>query len=272
MKKVTFFIFILLVFFVGLRFFFKNLGVTKAYFVYSKVLDTITKLTIDTNLNIKPILIAHAGGYNKSYTYTNTLEAFNTSLLNGFNYFEADFITTSDGHYVSVHDWKNITGNDQSLSFSDFNKIRKSKFGTLLQMEELVDWVLMHHVYLITDGKVDNIQLLTNMIAYSDSVKKYIIPQTYTFEETIVVKKMGFDKIIFTNYKAGYPLWMLNTIWKSGLVWAITIPSSNRNILVYKFILAKNTRLFMHTINEQSKINALFDAGVYGFYTDWLKP
>ena len=124
MKKVTFFIFFILIFFVSLRGFFKNPKVAKAYFVYSKVLDTITKLTIDTNLNTKPILIAHAGGSNNSYTYTNSLEAFNISLSNGFNYFEADFITTSDGHYVSVHDWKNITGNEQSLSFSDFNKIK----------------------------------------------------------------------------------------------------------------------------------------------------
>lgn len=271
MKKIILFIFILFLSLIGFKFFFKNTKVAKAFFIYSKSLGTVNSASIDSNLNTSPILIAHAGGAYKGNAYTNSMEAFDQSLLNGFTYFEADFVSTIDGHYVSAHNWKFITGKEERLSLDNFKKIRKSKFGSLLQMEELISWILKHHVYLITDSKEENIRLLSTMIAYSDAVKQYVIPQTYTFEETMLVKQMGFDRIIFTNYNAKYPLWMLNTIWKSGLVWAITIPASPSNLLLYKYIIPKNTRLFMHTLNDQSQVNALFTAGVNGFYTDRLK-
>lgn len=226
-------------------------------------------------LSLKPILIAHAGGAFKGEPYTNTMEAFENSYTKGFVYYEADFNASLDNHFVCIHDWEATSVRMYSepgrLSKAAFLS-KKTVFGTLISMETLIDWVIKNRVFLITDGKEANLRLLADMMQYSDSVKKYVIPQTYNFKEIYQVKKMGFEKVIFTNYVKNYPLWMLNTIWKSGLVWGITIPISTKNLLTYKLLLNKNIRLFMHTINDQKIANKLFEDGVDGFYTDTLSP
>ena len=48
-------------------------------------------------------LIAHAGGANDGYIYTNSKEALASALDNGFRYVELDLYETSDSNVVCLH-------------------------------------------------------------------------------------------------------------------------------------------------------------------------
>lgn len=50
-------------------------------------------------------LIAHAGDGYREEMYTNSINALNTNKKN-FDLFEIDFVTTSDGELVCLHDWE----------------------------------------------------------------------------------------------------------------------------------------------------------------------
>ncbi|MCK4824891.1 sulfatase-like hydrolase/transferase, partial [bacterium] len=56
--------------------------------------------------NFQPLRVAHAGGGIRGKTYTNSLDALDQNIENGFLYFELDFSFTKDGRLVCIHDWK----------------------------------------------------------------------------------------------------------------------------------------------------------------------
>ena len=61
-----------------------------------------TKLIPDFLVN----RVAHAGGGIRGKTYTNSLDALDQNIKNGFVYFEIDFSLTKDDQLVCLHDWK----------------------------------------------------------------------------------------------------------------------------------------------------------------------
>ena len=54
----------------------------------------------------RALRVAHAGGGINGKTYTNSYEALNLNIKNGFTYFEIDFSFTRDNRLVCLHDWK----------------------------------------------------------------------------------------------------------------------------------------------------------------------
>lgn len=75
--------------------------------------------------------IAHAGGGLGKRTYTNSYEALDSNIKNGFKYFELDFTFASDDRLVCIHDWK--------INFKRTFGIETNRRLTLEEFEDLAD-------------------------------------------------------------------------------------------------------------------------------------
>jgi lipoteichoic acid synthase len=116
------------------------------------------------NSGLNDIFIAHAGGAIDSLTYSNSLEALNSSYKKGCRLFELDIIETSDGKYVAAHDWsvfKQITdypsGTDETpLTEDQFLSLRIYKKYTPLNMQRINDWFSDHNDAILVTDKVNS--------------------------------------------------------------------------------------------------------------------
>lgn len=105
--------------------------------------------------------IAHAGGVVDGYVYTNSLEALNQSYEMGFKLFELDIQTTSDKHFVAVHDWKSwkkatqFSGNIPPTRAEFLSQKMYGKF-TPLDLAAINQWFAQHaDAVLVTDKTND---------------------------------------------------------------------------------------------------------------------
>ena len=109
--------------------------------------------------------IAHAGGGIESYIYTNSLEAVNKSINNGFKLIEIDLKETSDNIFVGIHNWslfKNITNfeetSNKKLTLNEIKNLRINKKYKPITIEEInMIFSKNKDLYLVTD-KTNNFE------------------------------------------------------------------------------------------------------------------
>ncbi|MGF1753570.1 hypothetical protein L4C33_08240, partial [Vibrio makurazakiensis] len=126
---------------------------------YENENNNIANLIIQSNY-----LIAHAGGGIDGLKYTNSLEAVENSIRNGFKMIELDLLTSLDGEIVAAHDWNHfhsITDSNQTNKISHFDFMRKKIYGTYhpLDIATATDKLNKNDIILITD----KIQDLNNL-------------------------------------------------------------------------------------------------------------
>lgn len=220
----------------------------------------------------QPIYISHAGGEIDGMTYTNSKDAFNASIDKGLKYIEVDFLRTSDGHFVLLHEWKSVVNLfgvvEKIYSLEEFKSLKMFNNLESMTLDDLVKWLRQHKdVYIITDTKDDNLLLLTTIQKNYPDVIRQIIPQIYTFNEYEPVKKLGYDHIIYTLYKSLQTNEEIINEVKGIKFFAITMPiervRSGLSEQLQQFV-------YCHTINDLTTVNELKQLGVDGFYTDVL--
>lgn len=110
--------------------------------------------------------IAHAGGAIEGHRYTNSREAVEQSLRNGFVFIELDIVETTDGHLVAAHGWEDFrtfTGREGkgALSLAEFKDSKIFGRFTPLTMEDIVEIFRAHPAaVLVTDKIRDHAKLL----------------------------------------------------------------------------------------------------------------
>ena len=227
--------------------------------------DNLTK--IDRNFKFDE-LIAHAGGSVNGLTYTNSLEALNINYNEGFRFFEIDLYVTNDNKILLYHNYK------KSLDQNELKLLLEKYSLSAMTIEDLCKWVSEKpDVYIIThvrqSGKnIDIMKLIS--LNYHNVIDRFI-PQVYSFKEYFSVRKLGFDKIIFSIYLKKYSNGVIVKFIDKYPISALTMPANR----VYKDFIKQvndhNTLVFVHTVNDLDEMNVLKSLGVYGFYTDFIK-
>lgn len=246
--------------------------------ISSKGYDFSAK-TIDT----RPREIMHAGGALGSYTGTNTLDALNNSHYRGQRFYELDFLLSSDGIPVALHDWSGSYSAELSkepITAEEFSKIKILGQFTPLTIDTLAFWLKMHpDTYIITDVKDDNIAALRYISEnYPDIISRFL-PQIYHYDEYAPVRAMGFSNIIFTLYslptyedKVDRTAYNIEFAKKNNL---FAVTASVDLVDAHPFLIKKykdaGVPLYIHTVNDKEKKQALFDSGVSGVYTDFAE-
>ena len=220
--------------------------------------------------NLENQLIAHAGGGINELTYTNSLEALNQSISNGFKLIELDLKQTSDEKLVAVHDWKSFkrkTNCCDNLKFPiDHKTFNDQKISNL----NLLDYKKINEIFsenkdliLITD-KSNNFELINNQLNFDAS--------------RIIVEIFGqqnYFKAIQSGIKN--PMYSANLndfdFIKKYNVKLIAIHTSELQNHYEKYLELKNNGvlIFVYSSNEINFIKK-YQSVATAFYTDFLSP
>lgn len=236
--------------------------------------NSFTRVTLDT----LPTKIIHAGGAIDNHVGSNSLEALNTSYAKGYRFIEMDFRFSSDGEAVCIHDWSKYYSSQLGstpVTAAEFAKVRIYNHYTSVTLDSLAAWLGEHpDVYIITDCKDDNLTLLTKIAREYADLMPQMIPQIYQYAEYETVRALGYSNIILTLYclptYAEKADGAANAAFakQHGLL-AVTADATLANADFVRAFTDAGVPLFVHTVNDLSEQQRLYDLGVTCIYTDY---
>ena len=147
-------------------------------------------------------LIAHGGGEINDKTYTNSREALEKSVADGYRYIEIDFSFTADSVLVAAHDWRmfnRITGyehkGDTAPTLAEFTQRRIHGEYTPLTAAELNDYFESNEsLYLVTD-KVSTPAVLA---AYFPRLKERMVVEAFTYPHYEELCAAGYYRVLYS--------------------------------------------------------------------------
>jgi hypothetical protein len=222
--------------------------------------------------------IAHAGGGYNGKTYTNSINALNKNKRY-YSLFEIDFSWTSDDELVCIHDWKDSfehafgTSTESALSYDEFVQlVSKNSHVENCTLSSLAQWLENNPgKKIVTDIKEKNIDALRLIAKRYPELKSRFIPQIYWPDEYSMVRKLGFDNIIWTLYRFGGGIEDILSHLEKMDLYALTMPRGKADAGLAELALIKrDVRSYVHTINSKEAYLHYLDRGVSEIYTDWL--
>jgi glycerophosphoryl diester phosphodiesterase len=218
-------------------------------------------------------LIAHAAGAIDGHVYTNSMEALEQAVANGFRLIELDFRKTSDGHLVAVHHWaqfrrfiKHEDTADTPLSLAEFKQARIHGRYTPLTAQDVSAFFMAHpELILVTDKSNDFSELL----------------EVFPFHERLIIEVFGF-----ANYKkaleAGVQRPMLSIsgrqryldfVNKHGVQYvALAVNDAIKRAEVLRDWKQQGISIFAYTSNDEAFVSDAVPDFISAVYTDHLVP
>ena len=270
------------------------------FFLLFFVLICFGKINVSANSNwhkYGPVI--HACGEYQGYNYTNSKEA----LLNTLKVrktqkklpIEIDFMLTSDGVPVCVHDWthhnhSNSKNSNRRLSLHAFKKSHTKGGFTPMTARQAIDILAKtRNAYLVIDTKEEKNDIYKKLVKVCrdsghPSFLKRIIIQLYHFEDYQKIKRTyPFSHWLFSAYKVGCstPKQIKNIVKKTQKLKldALVMPYTSfvkenknhyrmRDNNITAVNRGRHTPLIIHTINSRRLYNALRLNKINGIYTD----
>ena len=236
----------------------------------------------DERTGFKTLRIAHAGGGINNKTYTNSYDALNINLKNGFLYFELDFLFTKDDELVCMHNWGNNFKQsfgfeiDEKVTLKEFEHLvdEKSEF-TMCTLDGLASWMNRNpSAYIVTDAKENNIRALEMIHKTLPNANKRVIPQIYNPINFDSIAQIGFEQIIWTLYRfRGTNNTVLNWINRFHKPVAITMPKHRAKSTLPRELNKRGIPTYVHTVNTTQELEEFITKfWVTEVYTDFLPP
>ena len=225
--------------------------------------------------------VAHAGGGIDGVAYTNSIEALNQNYAQGFRLFEMDFSWTSDNELVCLHDWGFTF--EKRFGFKTKKIPDRSTFEYLVDhfgdyhactLDELAEWMEEHpDSILITDVHVERkvaLQMIRNAIG-SGEVR--VIPQITQPGEFDSIRKLGFEKIIWTLHSFKGSDDEVVEIARKLPLFAVTMPPSRTGAGLPGNLEQVAIPSYVHTVNDEDEASRYMeDLRLTDIYTDFLPP
>ncbi len=145
----------------------QKLEVTKNFKISNFILEIYNKQNKQDFL-----LIAHAGGGINGFNYTNSIEAVNNSILNGYNLIEIDLIETRDAKLVGAHDWdhfksiSNCCKNNQIPSLKEFKNYKIYKDLSTLDYSKINEIFIKNKNLILVTDKTNNFKLINSLFTF----------------------------------------------------------------------------------------------------------
>ena len=230
-------------------------------------------------------LIYHAGGEIHGSSYTNSLEAVENTLAEnggGVCFVEMDFRYTSDGALVCAHDWSDaVVDQTETPALEEFLSWKIQGKFTPLTAEHLMRIMAENpNMYLVTDKKVGSlasiIEDLVKLCGRDESVLSRLIIQLYTGQEKSEIQAIypfDDDQFLLTIYQLGEWSWNVAQICAEEGIHVIVAPYE---MWIPEEDIAHLNQLgftlYLHTVNRADMAQAAMRKGIFGFYTDNLRP
>lgn len=146
--------------------------------------------------------IAHGGGIGE-FVYTNCLEAVQDSLRRGFRYIELDIMTTSDGHLVGGHTWKELRTlagadavNEAPMSRSEIEALRTKWKKTILFAEDICQLMQKNPEMILVTDKIQDFALLAKEVPF----RERMIIEAFSCYGALRAFQNGFHNVALTAY------------------------------------------------------------------------
>lgn len=147
-------------------------------------------------------LIAHAGGAIDGYVYTNSLEALERAVDNGYRFIEFDFQFTSDSVLIAAHSWSDfnrMTGHtewgDSAPTFAHFSVQKIHGRYTPLTAEMINGYFMRNrNIYLVTD-KVSDTDILAR---YFPELKDRMVVEAFSYDDYCKLVEQGYYRVLYS--------------------------------------------------------------------------
>lgn len=241
--------------------------------------NNISNFTISENLlkflnnnNFESKFIAHAAGGINFDTYTNSVEALEKSINNGYRLIEIDLMETSDGFFIGGHsDWpsfKKKLSNNKHLTNNKamtLNEVKNSKVYDKYQ-PLTIDYIneifsKNEKLFLVTD-KSNNFKKIISDFTFD---KNRIIVEIFGRDNYFLSIKEGIANPMFSATISDYDFILENNIKLIAIHSNDLIKNKNK----YNKLIKKNVFIFVYTTNNKKFIQEHIGVSVSGFYTDF---
>ena len=225
-------------------------------------------------------VIAHGGGSYHGYETTNSVEAVNQAIANGYKLIELDMELSLDNKIIMIHDWDRTTmyyyGRTFPKKLTQRQFAKLSVYGKLqvLDTGKLASILEKHKdVRIITDTKGDNLELLTAVKEnYPDLVSRFV-PQIYDYDEWDEVRNLGYKDVILTLYAMSDPdMGKVASFAKEHGIDAVTMPDYMADKGYCRQLSANGIIVYVHPVSDYKDALKYMKQGAYGVYTGSLLP
>lgn len=196
------------------------------------------------NFNLREFRVAHAGGELNGLKYVNSIASMKLNSKYT-KYIELDLQLTKDNRLVCI--------NDPLINNKYFNKLLKEfPEKDFCYDETLIKFLKENQeIIIITDFKTDNIQGLNFIKKNFEQFSKRFIPQIYNEHEYLPVKKLGYEKIIFTLYRvSSYSNEKIAKIIENFDLFGLTMDPARLKSRIIKKIHKKDFLIYVYTVNS----------------------
>jgi len=218
------------------------------------------------------VFIAHGGGSIDSSTYSNSLEAVESSIARGYRMIELDLQVTADGFLVAAHDWKSFrqrTGrgpeamNDEPLSLAQFKSNRIDGRYTPLD-ESAIRAIFRKHpeLVLVTD-KIRDFPRLVRAFPFQERV----IVEVFSPNDVAVAKASGVVNPMLSigNLEAS----LASILQQPVRHVALSINSLRRCPGAARKIIESGRQIFLFTTDDEALMARNVGSHVSAFYSDY---
>lgn len=227
-------------------------------------------------------LIAHAGGAIDGYVYTNSLEALERAVENGYRYIEFDLGFTSDSVLVAVHSWSDfnrMTGNanwgDSVPDHSHFTAQKIHGRYTPLTAEMINEFFMENErLYLVTD-KISSPAVLES---YFPELKGRMVVEAFSYEHYRELLRKGYFRVLYScmaeDMESAFMKNLLfDRIFPGERIEWVALHTSGFNHSIFK--LLNSTRRFnvaLFTVDNYNEIHPEYRNRAKMIYTNTILP
>jgi glycerophosphoryl diester phosphodiesterase len=225
-------------------------------------------------------VIAHGGGAYRGYDTTNSVEALNQAIANGYKIIELDMELSTDHKIIMLHDWDRTAEHYYGAIFP--NKLSKSSFLNLsvhgqfevLTFDKLAAIMKRNpDIRIVSDTKGDNEELLTVIRNDYPDLADRIIPQIYDYDEYQTAFDLGYRDVIFTLYKQEtVDIGRLAGFVSEHGIYAVAMPDYFAEKGLLSELARRGVPVYVHPVDTYEKALAFQQQGACGVYSGTLMP
>lgn len=223
--------------------------------------------------------IAHAlGGVEGGRTDSNSLEAFEQSYAKGFRTFEADIMLAEDGEAVLAHSAREWEAYSTWPELAGYTTLRFTDLCALMQKYPDI-WVITDTKSTDEEGIRREFEAMVEAartVGAEEALERVVVQLYHEGMYEVVEEVYPFSNYIFTLYQrwdgdmeefAGICDWCEKHGVKNVTMWHYLL-----NEEALEVAGARGLDVYVHTVNDLSRAQALLDMGGKGIYTDSLAP
>lgn len=251
-------------------------------FVFLWLARPLEKSSEDINVLCSNHLIAHAGGAINGHTYTNSKEALQDALDNGFRYIELDLYETTDNNVVCLHsleDYKKMTCTDcEDLDTKTFLSHQLYGRYTPITLNDAIKIWEERPFYFVTD-KISDPKILNR---YFKKNRDKVIVEAFTLDDYVQLERDGYTpmfSIMALNVRGLY-LYIINSIkYGKGIPRIVTNTYVSKYVYrIYKRLGAQQIAVYSlyeedyQKLHEREYLEKYAGREVDLVYVDYVKP